>query len=349
MKVLVTGGAGYIGSHTCLELLRAGHEVQVVDNLDNGNIEALTRVKHLSNRDLVFTECDVRDVNILDNVFAKFQPDVVIHFAGLKSVGESTSKPSLYYDVNVGGTAVLLGAMERAGCDNIVFSSSATVYGEPQYLPCDELHPLNPINPYGRTKLIGASLLRDWSYAVPKSRHSVALRYFNPVGADPSGEIGEDPNDVPNNLMPFVAQVAVGRKDCLKVFGNDYKTIDGSGVRDYIHVIDLARAHVAAVEHIRQLAPFEVFNVGTGSALSVLQMVLEFEQQSGRHIKYQIAPRRPGDAAEVWADASKAQQTFGFKTKFGAPEMCRDTWRWQSSNPNGYQQNIGGTEHKKNS
>ena len=336
MKVLVTGGAGYIGSHTCLELLRSGYDVQVVDNLNNGNVEALDRVKRLTNRDLAFTGCDVRDVSSLDKVFAEFQPDAVIHFAGLKAVDESNALPALYYDVNVGGTAALLGAMERAGCDNIVFSSSATVYGEPQYLPCDENYPLCPINPYGRTKLMGENLLQDWSCAKPTSRHAVALRYFNPVGADPSGKIGEDPNDTPNNLMPFISQVAVGRRDYLQVFGNDYDTVDGTGVRDYIHVVDLARAHVAAVDYIEELAPFEAINIGTGNGISVLQMVSEFEQQSSKKINYQIAPRRPGDAAEVWADVSKAKRMIGFHAKFGVSEMCCDTWRWQSAHPNGY-------------
>jgi UDP-glucose 4-epimerase len=336
MKVLVTGGAGYIGSHTCLKLLRSGYDVQVVDNLDNGNVEALTRVKRLSNRDLAFTECDVRDVNSLDKVFAEFQPDAVIHFAGLKAVEESSAQPALYYDVNVGGTATLLSAMERARCDKIVFSSSATVYGEPHYLPCDENHPRSPINPYGRTKLIGENLLQDWSCAKPLSRHAVALRYFNPVGADPSGEIGEDPNDIPNNLMPFISQVAVSRRDYLQVFGNDYDTVDGTGVRDYIHVVDLACAHVAAVDYIQELAPFEAINIGTGNGISVLQMVSEFEQQSSKKINYQIAPRRPGDAAEVWADVSKAKRMIRFQAKFGVSEMCSETWRWQSSNPDGY-------------
>jgi UDP-glucose 4-epimerase len=338
MKVLVTGGAGYIGSHTCLELLRTGYTVHVIDNLGNGSVEALSRVKRLSNRNLAFTECDVRDANSLDTVFAKFKPDAIIHFAGLKAVGESTTKPAVYYDVNVGGTAVLLGAMERARCNNIVFSSSATVYGEPQYLPCDEDHPLHPINPYGRTKFIGENLLQDWSIAESKSRRAVALRYFNPVGADPSGEIGEDPTDTPNNLMPFISQVAVGHRDYLQVFGNDYQTVDGTGVRDYIHVVDLARAHVAAVSHIRELGPFEAVNIGTGNGISVLQMVTEFEQQSSKKVNYQIAPRRPGDAAEVWADVSKAKRIFGFQAKFGVSEMCRDTWRWQNANPNGYQE-----------
>jgi len=332
----VTGGAGYIGSQTCLELLRTGYDVHVVDNLENGSAEAIRRVTLLSNRNLAFTESDVRDANSLDKVFAEFQPDAVIHFAGLKAVGESTTKPALYYDVNVGGTAVLLVAMERAGCNNIVFSSSATVYGEPQYLPCDEHHPLNPINPYGRTKLIGENLLQDWSMAEPKSRRAVALRYFNPVGADPSGKIGEDPNDTPNNLMPFISQVSVGRRECLQVFGDDYETIDGTGVRDYIHVVDLAQAHVAAVEQMNNLRPFEAINIGTGEGLSVLQMIKEFEKKSGKTVRYQIGPRRPGDAPAIWADATKALDKIGFKATCGIVEMCQDTWRWQSSNPTGY-------------
>ena len=225
--------------------------------------------------------------------------------------------------------------MERAGCNNIVFSSSATVYGEPQYLPCDENHPLAPINPYGRTKLMGENLLQDWSGA-KQGRHAVALRYFNPVGADASGLIGEDPNGIPNNLMPFISQVAVGRRECLQVFGDDYETVDGTGVRDYIHVVDLALAHVAAVEQISSLAAFEAINIGAGEGLSVLQMVHEFEKQSGKTVKFQIGPRRPGDAPSVWADASKAAEKIGFTAKRGVSEMCRDTWTWQSQNPNGY-------------
>lgn len=338
MRILVTGGAGYIGSHTCLELLRTGHEVCVVDSLYNGNVEALERVKRLSNRFLDFIECDVRDSAALDQTFERFQPEAVIHFAGLKAVGESVAEPARYYDVNVGGTAVLLGAMERAGCNNIVFSSSATVYGEPQYLPCDEHHPLDPINPYGRTKLMGENLLQDWSSA-KSDRHAVALRYFNPVGADASGLIGEDPNGVPNNLMPFISQVAVGRRECLQVFGDDYDTVDGTGVRDYIHVVDLAQAHVDAVEQINALPAFEAINIGTGEGLSVLQMVNEFEKQSGKVVKFQIAARRPGDAPAVWADASKAAEKIGFTAKRGAAEMCRDTWIWQSQNPSGYTRN----------
>jgi UDP-glucose 4-epimerase len=335
LRILVTGGAGYIGSHTCLELLRSGHEVCVVDSLYNGNVEALERVKRLSNRFLDFIECDVRDRAALDQSFERFQPEAVIHFAGLKAVGESVSEPARYYDVNVGGTAVLLSAMERAGCNNIVFSSSATVYGDPQYLPCDENHPLAPLNPYGRTKLMGENLLQDWSDA-KQGRHAVALRYFNPIGADASGFIGEDPNGIPNNLMPFISQVAIGRREWLQVFGDDYETVDGTGVRDYIHVVDLALAHVAAVEQISSLAAFEAINIGTGEGLSVLQMVREFEKQSGKTVKFQIGPRRPGDAPSVWADASKAAEKIRFTAKRRVAEMCRDTWTWQSQNPNGY-------------
>ncbi len=335
MKVLVTGGAGYIGSHTCLELLRSGYEVSVVDSLYNGSEEALKRVQRLSNRSLEFSQCDVRDAYALDEIFEQFNPDAVIHFAGLKAVGESFAEPARYYDVNVGGTAVLLSAMQRAGCMNIVFSSSATVYGEPQYLPCDESHPLDPINPYGRTKLMAENLLQDWSSAM-QGRHAVALRYFNPVGADASGMIGEDPNGIPNNLMPFISQVAVGRRECLQVFGNDYETIDGTGVRDYIHVVDLAQAHVATVKQLETLDAFEVINVGTGEGLSVLQMVKEFEKQSGKTVGYQIAPCRLGDAPAIWADASKAVSKIGFKATRGIVEMCQDAWRWQDANPAGY-------------
>ena len=335
MRVLVTGGAGYIGSHTCLELLRSGHEVWVVDNLYNGNIEALTRIKELSNRTLEFSKCDVRDAQALEEVFDQFKPDAVIHFAGLKAVGGSVAEPARYYDVNVGGTAILLGTMEQMGCKNIVYSSSATVYGEPQYLPCDENHPLDPINPYGRTKLMGESLLKDWSSAV-QGRHAVALRYFNPVGADGSGQIGEDPHSIPNNLMPFISQVAVGHRECLQVFGDDYDTIDGTGARDYVHVSDLAKAHIAAVERISALGSFDVINIGTGEGLSVIQIIKEFEKQSGRAVAYQIGPRRSGDTPAVWVDVVKAEKKLDFTAKLGISEMCQDKWLWQSANPHGY-------------
>lgn len=337
MRVLVTGGAGYIGSHTCLELLRAGHEIHVVDSLYNGHAEALERVRRLSNGELGFSECDVRDGAALDGVFAAFKPEAVIHFAGLKAVGESVAEPARYYDVNVGGTAVLLGAMERAGCNGIVFSSSATVYGEPQYLPYDEAHPTRPVNPYGRTKLAAEELLRDWSEA-SAGRHAIALRYFNPVGADASGEIGEDPRGVPNNLMPYVAQVAIGRRATLKVFGDDYNTRDGTGERDYIHVTDLALAHVAAVERMDGLEPFEAINVGCGVGVSVMALVQEFRAVSGSDVPVEVAPRRAGDLPAFWADAGLADQKLGWRASSTLNNMCLDTWRWQSKNPSGFKE-----------
>lgn len=335
MRVLVTGGAGYIGSHTCLELLRAGHEVYVVDSLYNGHLEAIERVRRLSNRELGFRKCDVRDTSAIDEVFAEFKPAAVVHFAGLKAVGESVTEPARYYDVNVGGTAALLGAMERTQCENMVFSSSATVYGQPEYLPYDEAHPTKPVNPYGRTKLAAEELLRDWSIA-NSGRHVVALRYFNPVGADVSGEIGEDPNGVPNNLMPFVAQVAVGRRDALQVFGDDYDTPDGTGERDYIHVTDLALAHVASVERMDGLAPFEAINIGRGVGTSVMELVKQFRSVSGAEVATQVVGRRSGDLPAFWADAAMAKSKLGWKASLTLYDMCLDTWRWQSNNPSGY-------------
>ena len=339
MRVLVTGGAGFIGSQTCLELLRSGHQVYVIDSLDNGNIEALKRVKWIANREFGFGKFDVRDRNALNEVFSEFQPNAVIHLAGLKAVGESVIEPAKYFDVNVVGTEILLRSMEQANCQNIVFSSSATVYGRPQYLPCDEHHPLNPDNPYGRSKVMGEELLRNWSNR-GNDRHAVALRYFNPVGADASGQIGEDPNGVPSNLMPYVAQVAIGRLGFLRIFGDDYDTVDGTGVRDYVHVVDVALAHIAAVEQIHKLSLFEPINIGTGNGISVLELVNEFQKQSGQKVSFQIAPRRTGDAAAVWADVSNATKKLGFKTKRGFDNMCLDTWRWQSQNPIGYRKTI---------
>lgn len=335
MRVLVTGGAGYIGSHTCLELLRLGHEVHVVDSLYNGHAEALERIRRLSNRELGLSVCDVRDGEALDSVFAGFKPEAVIHFAGLKAVGESVAEPARYYDVNVGGTAVLLGAMERTGCDGIVFSSSATVYGEPKYLPYDEAHPTKPVNPYGRSKLAAEELLRDWS-AAKVGRHAVALRYFNPVGADASGEIGEDPRGVPNNLMPYVAQVAVGRRAALQVFGDDYDTRDGTGERDYIHVTDLAQAHVAAVGRMDALKSFEAINVGCGVGVSVMELVQEFRFASGMEVPIEVVGRRSGDLPAFWADARQAGDKLGWRASSTLYKMCHDTWRWQSQNPNGF-------------
>ena len=338
MKVLVTGGAGYIGSQICLELLRSGHQVSVIDSLHSGSTEALKRIQTLSKCTLKFHNCDVRDSRSLNDVLGQFKPDAVIHCAGLKIINESISDPARYYDVNVGGTAVLLGAMERSGCNNIVFSSSATVYGEPHYLPCDENHPIEPTNPYGRTKFICENLLKDWSSA-GLGRYAVALRYFNPVGADTSGLIGEDPNGIPNNLMPYISQVAVGRREYLQVFGDDYDTIDGTGVRDYIHVVDLAQAHMAALEHIHDLESFEVINIGTGEGLSVLQLVREFEKQSCKTVAYQIRQRRLGDAPAVWAEATQAFNKISFQATRGIIEICQDTWRWQNRNPLGYSNN----------
>ena len=335
MRVFVTGGAGYIGSHTCVELLAAGHEVFVIDNLSNGHFEAIERVRGLSNRSLGFAEADIRDGELLDPVFEEFKPDAVIHFAGLKSVGESVAEPLRYYDVNVRGSVSLLEAMDRAGCTNIVFSSSATVYGDPEYLPYDEVHPTRPVNPYGRTKLMVEEVLRDWATA-DTARRATALRYFNPVGAHASGQIGEDPLGVPNNLMPFIAQVAVGRREYLRVFGDDYDTRDGTGLRDYIHVVDLAKAHVAAIERQSFLDSFDIINIGSGQGVTVLELAAAFEATSCRKVPYKCVARRPGDLAACWADPARAAERLGWRTNFTIDEMCRDTWRWQSENPNGF-------------
>lgn len=335
MKVVVTGGAGYIGSHTCMELLAAGHEVFAIDNLCNGSFESIERVRTLSNRSLGFAGVDIRDGEDLEPVFDEFKPDAVIHFAGLKAVGESVAAPLRYYDVNVHGSVSLLNAMDRASCANIVFSSSATVYGDPEYLPYDEAHPTRPVNPYGRTKLMVEDILCDWA-AVDPARRATALRYFNPVGAHVSGHIGEDPLGAPNNLMPFIAQVAVGRREHLNVLGNDYDTRDGTGLRDYIHVVDLAKAHVAAVERQSGLSPFEALNIGSGNGATVLELVGAFERASGVKIARKFAPRRDGDLPAFWADPTLAAERLGWQTSLTLDEMCHDTWRWQSNNPNGF-------------
>mgnify|MGYP006147518735 CR=1 FL=1 len=335
MKVLVTGGAGYIGSHTCIELLTAGHEVCVIDNLSNGHIEAIERVKRLSNKNLTFFKLDIRDSAALKLIFSEFNPESVIHFAGLKAVAESVLEPLNYYDVNVNGTTSLLNAMAVTNCINFVFSSSATVYGKPDYLPYDEEHSTRPVNPYGRTKLMTENILNDWSSTNIK-RRATALRYFNPVGAHPSTLIGEDPLGIPNNLMPFIAQVAVGSRDILNIFGDDYDTFDGTGVRDYIHVVDLARAHVAAIEKQQDLNSFEIINLGSGKGTSVLELVKAFELISGVNIKINISNRRDGDLDESWANPTKAFEKIGWKTVFNISDMCRDTWAWQKNNPQGY-------------
>jgi len=283
---------------------------------------------------LQFMNADIRDSNALDKIFNTFKPDSVIHFAGLKAVGESVVDPVKYYDVNVGGSISLLSAMSKAGCDNIVFSSSATVYGDPQYLPYDEEHPTNPVNPYGRTKLIIENMINDWTN-IDSKRKGTILRYFNPVGAHESGQIGEEPIGVPNNLMPYIAQVADGRREYLNIFGNDYETIDGTGARDYIHVVDLAYAHTSALNK-NKLNRFEVLNIGAGKSMTVLELVAKFEEISGVPIKFKYFPRREGDLATFWADSSKSFVKMGWKTERNLEQICEDTWRWHKLNPNGY-------------
>ena len=334
MRVLVTGGAGYIGSHTCVELLEAGHEVFVIDNLSNGHEIALERVRHITNRELQFMNVDIRDTNALDNIFNSFKPEAVIHFAGLKAVGESVKDPLLYYDVNVGGSISLLLAMSKAACNNIVFSSSATVYGKPQYLPYDEEHPTKPVNPYGRTKLITENIIYDWTQ-VDTNRKGTILRYFNPVGAHESGQIGEEPIGIPNNLMPYIAQVADGRRKYLNIFGNDYDTSDGTGARDYIHVVDLALAHTSALKQ-NKLDRFDILNIGAGKSTTVLELVSKFEDISGVPIKFKYLPRRDGDLAAFWADSSKAFEKMSWQPERNINNICEDTLRWHKGNPIGY-------------
>jgi len=333
--ILVTGGAGYIGSHTVLELLNAGFEVIVIDNLSNSKSESLKRVEKLSKRPVVFEKCDIRDSDELDRIFKNYTIDAVIHFAGLKAVGESVEKPLLYYSNNVSGTVTLCEAMQKAGVFNMVFSSSATVYGDPATVPITEDFPLDAVNPYGRTKLTIEYILKELHQS--DNRWNIALlRYFNPVGAHPSGEIGEDPNGIPNNLMPYVSQVAVGKLAQLKIFGDNYPTPDGTGVRDYIHVVDLAIGHLKAIEKLKLHIGVEAYNLGTGIGYSVLDVVNTFSKASGREIVYQIAERRSGDAAQCYADPSKAQTDLNWSAQKDLFAMCRDSWNWQSKNPDGY-------------
>jgi len=335
-RVLVTGGAGYIGSHTAVELLRAGHEVVVLDNLCNSSAEALRRVERIAGRRLEFIEGDVRDAVLLARLFATNPVDVVIHFAGLKAVGESVSAPLDYYENNVAGTLALCRAMAGAGVFRIVFSSSATVYGTPGSVPIREDAPVGtPTNPYGRSKVMVEEMLRDLAHS--DQRWAIALlRYFNPVGAHESGLIGEDPRGTPNNLMPYIAQVAVGRLPELKIFGNDYPTRDGTGVRDYIHVVDLAQGHLRALEKIAAGAGVHVWNLGTGRGYSVLEVVRAFEAVAGRPVPCRIVPRRPGDIAECWSDPSRAEHELGWKAERSLEQMVTDAWRWQRNNPEGY-------------
>lgn len=336
MKVFVTGGAGYIGSHTLVALLAADHEVCVYDNFDNSSPVALARVRQLTNRDMAVVEADVRDNDALTRALTDFAPDAVVHFAGLKAVGESNDIPLRYYQTNVTGTMNLLAAMDAARCKRIVFSSSATVYGEAQYLPFDEEHPIAPTNPYGRTKAMAESVIGDWASATPDAS-AVLLRYFNPVGAHESGRIGEDPQDIPNNLMPFVAQVAVGRRAKLSIFGDDYDTRDGTGERDYIHVVDLAAAHLAALEYSARAVGCEAINVGTGQGITVKELVAAYEAACGQAIAVEIAPRRPGDVASSYAATTKAERLLNWRAALDVDDMCANSWLWQSENPMGFE------------
>ena len=335
MKILVTGGAGYIGSHTNVLLLEAGHEVIVFDNFSNASRESIQRVESLTGKQITVVEGDVRNWDDLEAVFSNHTIDAVIHFAGLKAVGESVEQPLRYYENNVCGTVTLCEVMEQYGCRSIVFSSSATVYGDPHITPIKEDFPLSATNPYGRSKLFVEEILRDLHRANPSWKIAL-LRYFNPVGAHASGMIGEDPNGIPNNLVPFISQTAIGKREKLSVFGNDYDTHDGTGVRDYIHVVDLAVGHLKALEKLPEMKEVMTVNLGTGKGYSVLDMVKAFEKASGKKVPYEIAPRRSGDIATCYADPSYAKELLGWEAKKGIEEMCEDTWRWQSMNPDGY-------------
>ena len=335
MAVLVTGGAGYIGSHTVIELLDNGYEVVVVDNLSNSKETSLERVKKITGKTFKFYKNDVCDIDALDNIFKSEKIDSIIHFAGLKAVGESVAKPIEYFDNNLVSTLNLLKTMRKYGCKNIVFSSSATVYGKPKSVPIKEDFELSATNPYGRTKLFIEEILRD-VYKADPSMNIALLRYFNPIGAHKSGLIGEDPNGIPNNLMPYITQVAIGKLPRLRVFGNDYATHDGTGVRDYIHVLDLAHGHLLALKKLEQTPGLVTYNLGPGQGSSVLDMVNAFIKATGKDIPYEIVERRPGDIDECYADPALAESEIGFKAKYDLEEMCADSWRWQSSNPNGY-------------
>ncbi len=337
MRVLVTGGAGYIGSHTCVELLAAGHDVHVVDNFYNSHPSALDRVATIAGRSVTFYEEDICDQPALTRVLSEARPDTVLHFAGLKAVGESVAEPIRYFENNVAGTLSLIRAMETVDCKSMVFSSSATVYGNPESVPIEENSRLQVTNPYGRSKLTVEYILKDLVASDP-DWSATLLRYFNPVGANQSGTIGEDPVGIPNNLMPFIAQVAVGRRDEVVVFGDDYDTPDGTGVRDYIHVVDLAEGHLAAMEGCARTPGVHIYNLGTGNGLSVLDVIGAFGEACGTPVPYRIGPRRPGDAVACYADPGKASRELGWSTKRDIGDMARDTWKWQSANPFGYQE-----------
>lgn len=336
MKILVTGGAGYIGSHTCVELLEEGYEVVIVDNLYNASEKAVERVKQITGKELVFYNADIRDYDAMNDIFAKEQPEVVIHFAGLKAVGESVAKPMEYYENNIAGTLNLCKAMRENGCKNIIFSSSATVYGEPAFIPITEECPKGVCtNPYGWTKHMLEQILTDIHTSDPEW-NVILLRYFNPIGAHKSGMIGEDPKGIPNNLLPYVAQVAIGKHPYVRVFGNDYDTPDGTGVRDYIHVVDLAKGHVKAINKIADKPGVKVYNLGTGKGYSVLDVIKAFGKACGKDVPYEIMERRAGDIATCYSDATLAKEELGWEAQYGIEEMCADSWHWQSTNPNGY-------------
>ncbi len=333
MRILVTGGAGYIGSHTCVELLNAGYEVVILDNLYNSSKKAVDRIEEITGKKVTFYENDMLDKDALEKLFSKEQIDCVIHFAGLKAVGESVAKPLEYYKNNIQGTLTLVEVMREHGCKNIIFSSSATVYGDPAFVPITEECPKGtPTNPYGWTKSMLEQILTDL-HTADEEWNVILLRYFNPIGAHKSGKIGEDPKGIPNNLLPYVAQVAIGKLECVGVFGNDYDTPDGTGVRDYIHVVDLAIGHVKAIDKINEKPGVKVYNLGTGNGYSVLDVINAFSKACGHDVPYQIKPRRPGDIATCYADAGLAKK---WEAQYGIEEMCADSWRWQSMNPNGY-------------
>ncbi|MBQ8184354.1 MAG: UDP-glucose 4-epimerase GalE [Lachnospiraceae bacterium] len=336
MAILVTGGAGYIGSHTCVELLNEGYDVVVMDNLYNSSRKALERVEQITGKKVTFYEVDMLDADGVEKIFQKEKIESVIHFAGLKAVGESVAKPIEYYHNNITGTLVLCDVMRKYGVKDIVFSSSATVYGDPAFIPITEECPKGKItNPYGQTKGMLEQVLTDIHVSDPQW-NVILLRYFNPIGAHKSGLIGEDPKGIPNNLLPYVAQVAVGKLECIGVFGNDYDTPDGTGVRDYIHVVDLARGHVKAIEKLREKRGVLVYNLGTGKGYSVLEVVKAFGKACGKELPYVIKDRRPGDIAQCYADPSRAKAELGWEAQYGIEEMCEDAWRWQSGNPDGY-------------
>jgi len=335
MKILITGGAGYIGSHTCIELINFGYDVIVADNLSNSSLESIKRVEKLTNYNIIFYKIDVRNKILLEEIFENHRIDGVIHFAGLKAVGESVEKPIEYYSVNVGSTLVLTEVMRKFDCKTFVFSSSATVYGDPHTVPIKEDFPVSATNPYGRSKLMIEEFLQD-VYVADNNWHIVLLRYFNPIGAHKSGLIGEDSNDIPNNLIPYISQVAIGKLKKLNIFGGDYDTPDGTGVRDYIHVVDLAKGHVKALQALENKPQILIVNLGTGNGYSVLDMIKAFEKVSGKNIPYQIVDRRAGDIATCYADPAYAAEKLGWKAECELDEMCEDTWRWQSQNPDGY-------------